>query len=88
MEIPEKDYDEFEGRLKELSYATDYIPSSEDLVCVMEDGKLPDRFVSFFMWLDMHHPEPIDEKEKKMLKRIRKILYASVEITEETDGAL
>lgn len=35
MEIPEKDYDEFEGRLKELSYATDYIPSSEDLVCVM-----------------------------------------------------
>lgn len=25
MEIPEKDYDEFEGRLKELSYATDYI---------------------------------------------------------------
>lgn len=42
MEIPEKDYDEFEGRLKELSYATDYIPSSEDLVCVMEDGKLPD----------------------------------------------
>ena len=40
MEIPEKDYDEFEGRLKKLSYATDYIPSSEDLVCVMEDGKL------------------------------------------------
>ena len=28
MEIPEKDYDEFEGRLKKLSYATDYIPSS------------------------------------------------------------
>ena len=51
MEIPEKDYDEFEGRLKELSYATDYIPSSEDLGCVMEDGKLPDRFVSFFMYL-------------------------------------
>lgn len=35
MEIPEKDYDEFEGRLKKLSYATDYIPSSEDLVCVI-----------------------------------------------------
>mgnify|MGYP000798038708 FL=1 len=35
MEIPEKDYDEFEGRLKKLSYATDYIPSSDDLVCVM-----------------------------------------------------
>ena len=33
MEIPEKDYDEFEGRLKKLSYATDYIPSSDDLVC-------------------------------------------------------
>ena len=54
----------------------------------MEDGKLPDRFVPFFMWLDMHHPEPIDEEEKKILKRIRKILYTSVEITEETDGAL
>ena len=88
MEILEKDYDEFEGRLKKLSYATDYIPSSDDLVCVMEDGKLPDRFVPFFMWLDMHHPEPIDEEEKKILKRIRKILYTSVEITEETDGAL
>ena len=65
MEIPEKDYDEFEGRLKELSYATDYIPSSEDLVCVMEDGKLPDRFVSFFMWLDMHHRSRSMRKRKK-----------------------
>lgn len=93
MRLFEKEYDEFEKRLGELSYESDYIPSSEDLESIMkreDDGlKVPDRFVPFLMWIDMHHPDPIDEAEEESLKRIRKMLYHSMEIVEgeETEEA-
>lgn len=90
MQIPANDYDELVDRLKKLSYVSDYIPSADALDSIMEmgpEGKiLPDRFVTFLMWVDMHHPEPTDEEEQMMLKRTRKILYTSVEITEEASG--
>mgnify|MGYP004648091789 CR=1 FL=1 len=90
MQISANDYDELVDRLKKLSYASDYIPSADALDSIMEmepEGKiLPDRFVTFLIWVDMHHPEPTDEEEQMMLKRIRKILYTSVEITEEASG--
>lgn len=86
MRLFEKEYDEFEKQLGELSYESDYIPSLEDLDSIVENGngemKVPDRFVLFLMWIDMHHPDPIDEYEKKSLKKIRKILCHSMEIME------
>ena len=87
MKLKEKEFDELEEKLKKLSYTSDYIPTAEEIVSIMEKGSdglvLPDRFVPFFMWLDMHHPDPIDAEEEMALKKIRKILYHSMEIVDE-----
>lgn len=91
MKLFEKEYDEFEKQLGELSYESDYIPSLEDLDSIVKNGngelKVPDRFVPFLMWIDMHHPDPIDEYEEESLKKIRKMLYHNMEIVdgEETE---
>lgn len=57
----------------------EYIPSEEDMFYYIE--KNPEKYYLYLLWYSEHKPKPKTEEEKKILKRMTKIINKTIFIS-------
>lgn len=76
--------DEFDALMDEINKVEmeedDYIPSSDDVLDYIE--KYPERYYMYLLWYSEHRPKPKNEEEKRILKRITKIINNAIKVSE------
>lgn len=79
VEIPEEEFDKLMERLDKIEMdKDDYIPSEDDVFDYIE--KHPERYYLYLLWYSEHKPKPQTEEEKKILKRVTKIINNTIVI--------
>lgn len=79
IEIPEDEFDKLMERLDKIEMDKDnYIPSEDDIFDYIE--KHPERYYLYLLWYSEHKPRPQTEEEKKILKRVTKIINNTIVI--------
>lgn len=79
IEMKEEEFDDLMDKLNQVEMEKDdYIPSEEDIFDYIE--KHPERYYMYLLWYSEHKPVPRTEEEKKLLKKVTKVINQAIKI--------
>lgn len=74
-----EEFDKLMDELEEVQFDDDeYIPSMDDVLDYIE--KYTERYYLYLLWYSEHKPKPKTEEEKRILKRITKIINNVIDV--------
>lgn len=75
----EKEFDDLMNELDKVEMENDgYIPSEEDVFDYIE--RHPERYYLYLLWYSEHKPKPQTDEEKKILKKVTKIINQTIKV--------
>lgn len=79
IEMNEKEFDDLMNELDKVEMENDgYIPSEEDVFDYIE--RHPERYYLYLLWYSEHKPKPQTDEEKKILKKVTKIINQTIKV--------